>query len=92
VAGREDIREFKAFRLYGRQNPKDPWTQLDSFTPTHPFRYKDDPNETAIRSVALQTPFTGRYFRAEFDQYDSPLEAKRGPRILEIEGIGAVAQ
>ena len=88
VNGREDVREFKAFRLYGKRNPDDVWTRLDSYTPSHPFVYNAELGEIPVRSVTLKEPFSGSYFRAEFDQYDSKSESKRGPRILEIEGIG----
>ncbi|MHB1456702.1 MAG: GxGYxYP domain-containing protein [Armatimonadota bacterium] len=90
LAGREDVREFKSFRLYGKRNLADEWTQLDSFTPSHPYDYNLDPDVIPIRAVNLKEPFTGSYFRAEFDQYDSKSESKRGPRITEIEGIGSV--
>ncbi|MHB0998110.1 MAG: GxGYxYP domain-containing protein [Armatimonadota bacterium] len=92
VSGREDIREFNGFRLYGKRNPEDQWTQLDSYVPSHPFTYLPGQGDDPVRTVELKEPFTGKYFRAEFDQYDSKLESRRGPRIVEMEGIGALIE
>lgn len=92
ISGREDVREFKAFRLFGKQNLDDEWILLDEYTPEHPFVYKHGMGELPVRGVVFKEPFIGRYFRAEFDQYDSKLEPKRGPRIVEIEGVGSIIQ
>ena len=76
----------------GKQNLDDEWILLDEYTPEHPFVYKHGMGELPVRGVVFKEPFIGKYFRAEFDQYDSKLEPKRGPRIVEIEGVGSIIQ
>lgn len=85
-------REFSKFRLYAHNAATGQWDPIDTFTPDHhPYRF----GATGIgllHSYLLPTPITAQEFRAEFLQAKAPDGTINGPRVVELVGIGTVAE
>ncbi len=81
----ENQREFDRFTLKSRTFDATNFTEIASFTPEHPYNFKDAASllllENNIGAV------TGQVFRAEFVQHTTS-RPYNGPRIVELDGLG----
>lgn len=85
-------REFSSFRLYARNPTTGQWERVDNFTPDHhPYRF-EAPDRKLLHSYTLPAPITAQEFRAEFIQGKAPDGSINGPRVIELMGIGTVAE
>jgi hypothetical protein len=85
-------RGMSLFKLYGRTNNFDSWQLLDSFSPPiHPYSPYGDTFPTEFKAyehTSLLSPFSGKFFRAEFTQY-APIY---GVRVGELDAIATIPE
>lgn len=85
-------REFSAFRLYARSLSTGRWDPVDTFAPAqHPYTFEQS-SSGLLHSATLAVPVKAQEFRAEFVQGRAPDGTINGPRIVELMGIGTVAE
>jgi len=85
-------REFRSFRLYVRNASTGKWDLVHTFAPSrHPYQFEAT-GTGLLHSYTLPTLIKAQEFRAEFGQAKAPDGTINGPRIVELIGIGTLAE